>query len=349
MGLGAAGALVAVVMAAAVACGSGSSGAGPDGSSDDTADWVGAELGAVPDGYVRTRVESLPGVGRRVSYAQDPDDDDWTIQVTAMLPTAEYDIERIQEQWRSADIDPEVRAASDLDADVRGHPAIVGPMTSDGRQYGYEVMWEESPELLVIVEDSRQDESHQQLATKESVLALAESVVGMDRAAWDAAASEYDDRSPFAGPPDGAVPTVLATGERDGHPWELTVLQDPERPANYNTCLRLSFAGETTGPGCAPSRVVLAGKGFVLGSNGIIDTPPDVRPGPGSDFAPFAAELYVVGDPSADKVLHAYLGMLPDGACAIEVFRAGGVSEVGNPRYDHLLPGDPGALECAGR
>ena len=196
---------------------------------------------------------------------------------------------------------------------------------------------------MVEVQDSRYDDTSTPIATRESVLELAANVRGMDRAAWDAAEAEYDAAFPYAGPPEGAVEREVADGALDGRQWTLSVLEDPSETAIIQHCFRLGYAGEDTGPGCATQRVVLGGKGFVIGPLGPRTTAPELTAGHGSSFDPIEPRVIVFG---ADPESHVSFAVLPDGACGVDV---GPDATVGSSGISlDLLPGDPGVLECAG-
>ncbi len=342
-------ALLLVVLAAA--CGGSATEADPGESGAAPEDGAAMELGDVPAGYQLDSIDQWSSSGRRIGYRSiDPGpygDDGWQIQVTAMVPSPDWNIDRMRALYRQAeesgDVD-ELYADVDLDAEVRGHEAIVGPATDDGRQYGYEVFWEESPGLMVHVEDVRRDGRGTHLATQQSVLDLAEQVRPLTRSEWDAALAAYEVTDEYAGPPEGAVETVVARGDLDGDVWQLSVLAEPEGQTGYSTCLRLSYAGEDTGPGCAVIRVVLGGHGFVVGWAGASASTMVIEAGPGSEFETFSADVRPYGD---GPVQFVYVVALPDGACAVDVHRD--EPGRGGPYYQYLLPGDPGALECAGR
>jgi len=307
-------ALSAVVVAALLgACGGSDGSSAPGGL--DGAEWIAAELDAPPEGLTVGDVSQYSSDGRRIGYRaidRGPyGDDGWQVQVTTRVPM-DWTVEKLLAAYEQA---PEDQDLGDVEAQVRGHRAVVIPATDDGRQYGWEVLWEESPGVQVHVEDVRHDVEGRQSATRESVLALAEGVRGLDRAGWDTARGEFEATDPHEGPPEGGVERPVADGVLDGRQWNLSVVQDPAAPSAFPICYRLSYAGEDTGPGCSVQRVVLSGKGFVIGWTGRSDRPPELQAGPGSSFDPIRPAVHSFG---TEPQWHVWIAVLPDGTCGVE-------------------------------
>jgi hypothetical protein len=303
-----------------------------------------ADVGSVPDGLTIADVSEFSTDGRRISYrAIDPGpygDDGWQVQITTRVPM-EWTVEKMLQAYEQM---PEDQGVGDVEVEVRGHRAVVAPATDDGRQYGWEVRWEEAPGVQVHVRDVRHDVEGRQTATRESVLALAEGVQGLDRAGWDAALGGYQAADPHAGPPEGAVERPVADGVLDGRQWTLSVLEDPAGPeAAFQGCFRLAYAGEDTGPACSVQRVVLSGKGFVIGWTGLSGEAPDLQAGPGSSFEPIRPQVHSFG---VDPEWHVWIAVLPDGACGVE-YRHPQSSPIDTAIPLNLLPGDPGSVECS--
>jgi len=307
--------------------------------------WIAADLESSPDGLVRGDVDEYSSDGRRIGYrAIDRGkygDDGSQVQITTRVPMV-WSVAAMVDAYDS--IPDDRRDGIDVDAEVAGHRAIVVPATDDGRQFGWEVIWEPAPGVQVQVTDTRHDAEFRPTATRESALGLAESVHGMDRATWDGLLAESLAASPYA-TPGPAVTRPVATGEVDGRPWSLESIEPSGETSAPKMCFRLTYAATDTGPNCAPERVVLAGKGFVILRTGASAEAPLLEPGPGSSFDPVRPDVYAFGP---DPVWHAALAVLPDGACAVEYRRPFSSAEESKAPLN-LLPGDPGAAECAAR
>jgi hypothetical protein len=223
---------------------------------------------------------------------------------------------------------------------------VVLPSTDDGREYGWEVIWEEVPGVQIHLTDVRRSPEGVQTATREGALALAEGVRGLDRAEWIAALGAHEATTEYAGPPAGAVEQEVADGVIDARQWTLSVLEDPAETAGFQRCFRLGYAGEDTGPGCSVQRVVLGGKGFVIGWTGFAGEAPELLPGPGSSFDPIRPQVHAFGSNLEIPESHVWIAVLPDGACGVE-YRSPGSSSLETAIPLNLLPGDPGSVECS--
>jgi hypothetical protein len=331
-------ALAVIVVAFGASCGSTATGTGSDQDGVDDADWIAAELPEVPDGFLVCSVEEYSNVGRRVAYGPVGEGVGDNCEVTITASTSFYGYSIAE----AIDLAQQNSTEAVTVAEVDGHRALVAPMTDEGRVYGQRVGWEQAPGLVVMVEDSRYVNS-EPAATEESALDLARQVVGMDRARWDLAVSDFAATYDYAGPPEGSSPEVLAEGEVAGRPWTLSAWVSPDRSALTDfRCLRLQFDGEDTGPGCATQRVVVAGTGFVTGWMRAGAAAPTVRAGVEGTLADVATETYpVAGEPPGEL----WVAVLPAGVCVVEV---GAPAYAGaTPNELRLLPGDPGAVECA--
>ena len=329
---------VAAAMAAA-ACGDGSGGASGD-DELDPADWIAVELSQRPDHFEIAGVRESSSTGRQIAYGVGGDveaDLDSQISLTARVPI-EWTVDELLAASRSS---PD-SGATEIEGEVAGHRAVVRPVTSDGRTQGWEAVWEPTPGLQVRLVDSRTIARGGLDASGGSVTALAEQVRGLDRKAWT------DIRNAHGGPwsssaaPPGAVEREVADGVLDARQWTLSVLGPTDEDEGVGYCFRLSYAGEDTGRGCSVERVVLAGKGFVLGWVGGGDDPGELVAGPGSSFDPIMPAMHTFG---RDSEGHVSIAVLPDEACGvIRIGRAGLI-----PTPLGLLPGDEGAVECSTR
>ena len=265
----------AIVVALVASCASSSTEAGSDAGQVDDAGWVAAELPEVPEGFLVCSVDQYSNIGRRVAYGPVAEGvgDNCEVTVTASTSFYGYSIDEAIDLAERNSVEPVTVT------EVDGHRALIGPMTDEGRVYGQRVGWEQAPGLVIMVEDSRYVDS-EPVATEESALDLARQVVGMDRARWDRAMTDFAATYEYAGPPEGSSPEVLATGLVDGRPWTVSAWVTPDRSALADfRCLRVQFAGEDTGPGCATQRVVVGGTGFVMGRVRADTDAPAVRAG----------------------------------------------------------------------
>ncbi len=338
--------MAAVVGLVVGACSSGGTGraAGPG----DASGWVAAELSEVPEGFIVCEVRENSGQGRVVSYvhAAEGVGDNCEVTVTASTSLDGWSVDEAIALMQQSSTSPV--SVTEVD----GHPAMLWPMTDEGREYGRQVVWEQAPGLVIHVQDGRYENSTP-AATEESVLSLASEVVGMDRARWDDAVAAFTRSYPYGRPAEGSTERPLATGEVEGRTWALSALVPPDtsQAAGFGgvSCLRLRFAGESTGPGCAPSWVVLGGTGFVLGWGAATATPivrvaptdTSLQQGDGpalTDLQP-PPQVFPV-----DQAVTVWVGVLPAGTCTVVV---GGspTPELGE-RQIWLLPGDPGAAAC---
>ncbi len=334
-----------VLVAALASCSSGGTGSEADPGPEGDAAWIAAELPQVPDGMLVCQVDEHSSIGRRVAYGSIAEGVGDNCEVTVTASTSFYGLS-LADAIAMAEAN---LVAPPTGTEVNGHPAMVGPMTDEGRTYGYRVGWEQAPGLVVMVEDARYVDG-EPVATEESALDLASQVVGMDRARWDEAVVAYDASYEYSGPPDDATQEVLATGEVDGRPWTLSAWVAPDRSGVSDfRCLGLQHAGEDTGPGCATEWEVLGGTGFVIGWSGA-DGEPTVRSGVSAapvsggeaGLTPVAAQTFPVEGAGA----RVWVAVVPTGACTVVV---GDAPRAGaSPRQLWLLPGDPGAAECAG-
>jgi hypothetical protein len=332
-------ALTATLAVLAAGCGSASDGSTGEA---DAAGWIAAELGSVPEGFEIAEAVASSNDGRRIDYrAIEPNPlgaDGHQIQVTTRVPMG-WTVDELIAAYDGGSED-------DIETEVQGHRALVVPATSDGRQYGWEVIWDQLPGVQVHVRDTRHDASMTQTATRESALELAEGVSGMTRADWVDASDAHPSASPGARPGEGAVESEVADGVLDARQWTLSVLEDPADTSGFQSCFRLGYAGEDTGPGCSVQRVVLGGKGFVIGWTGFSDEAPELLPGPGSSFDPIRPQVHAFGSNLEIPESHVWIAVLPDGACGVEYRRPGSLPiETAVPL--NLLPGDPGSVECS--
>lgn len=327
--------MVAGLLLMTAACGGGSADSSDEGDLDPS-EWIAAQMEAAPDGYVVSLVDQSSSGGRRLAYGEASEGvgDNWRIMVTTRTSFDGYTIPEMLELSKNNGID----AA----AEVNGHQAAVGPMTDEGRIYGYQVVWEQAPGVVISLEDSRYDGSTP-IASEESALELAVRVRGMNRRAWDDALRAHEAASPYAGPPEGAVESEVADGVLDGRQWTLSILEEPVASSAFQDCFRLGYAGENTGPGCSLQRIVLADKGFVIGWTARSDETPELLPGRGSAFDPIRPVMHSLG---TDAGWYVWIAVLPDGACGVELEGAPGSLGDSTLSLD-LLPGDPGAVECA--
>jgi hypothetical protein len=332
------------------ACSGGSGGAGPP--PDAEGEWVAAELSEVPDGFIVCEVRQDSAQGRVVSYGPVAEGvgDNCEVAVTASTSLYGWSVDEAIALAQQNSTSPVTLT------EVDGHRAMIGPMTDEGREYGRQLVWEQAPGLVIQVQDSRY-ENFEPVATDESVLALAALVVGMDRPRWDEALTGFARSYPYAGPAEGSTERALAAGEVDGRTWALSALVPPDTDEAAGVlglrCLRLEFAGESTGPGCAPSWVVLGGTGFVLGWGPPAATPTvrvaptdtSLQQGDGpalTDVEP-PPQVFPV-DGVGGKV---WVSVLPQGTCTVVV--GGSPSPEFGERQLWLLPADPGAAACATR
>lgn len=339
--------LAALTGLAVGACTSGGTGraAGPA----DAGEWVAAELSEVPEGLIVCEVRELSGLGRRVSYVHEAEGVGDNCEVTVTASTSLYG-------WS---VDEAIALAQQNSTgpvtvtEVGGHRAMVWPMTDEGREYGRQVVWEQAPGLVIQVQDGRY-ENFAPVATDESVLSLAAQVVGMDRPRWDEAIAAFDRSYPYGRPAEGSTERPLATGEVEGRTWALSALVPPDADGTAGvvglSCLRLQFAGESTGPGCAPTWVVLGGTGFVLGwgpaSTPIVRVAPtdtSLQQGDGPALADIQPPPQVF--PVDERGGTVWVGVLPPGTCTVVI--GGSPSPELGERQIWLLPGDPGAAACA--
>jgi len=283
-------------------------------------------------------VDARSSIGRRVAYGPVAEGvgDNCEVTVTASTSFYGYSVDE------AIDLAEQNSAESVTVTEVNGHRALVSPMTDEGRIYGQRVGWEQAPGLVIMVEDSRYVDA-KPAATEESALDLARQVVGMDRARWDEAVTDFDASYEYSGPPEGSTTELLATGQVDGRPWTVSAWVSPDHSALTDFfCLQLQFDGADTGPGCATQRVVVAGTGFVLGWTRAVAVAPTVRAGAADVLTDVATETFPVdGEPLGQL----WVAVLPDGACVVEV---GDVPFPGaSPTQLWLLPGDPGVEACA--
>jgi hypothetical protein len=334
-------ALAAAIPAVLSGCGPGADDAGTGPS--DSSVWIAGQLGSIPEGYTLDRVDEYSSDGRRLGYRaidRGPyGDDSWQIQVTTRVPMG-WTVDEMIATYEGMP-DDEV---GDIEAEVDGHRAVVIPATDDGREYGWEVIWEPVPGVQVHVTDTRHDTQIRQTATREGALALAEDVHPIDRAGWDGLLAESLAAAPYPVSGDG-VQRPIASGEVDGRTWSLSVIESSATTPILEACFRLTFAGADTGRSCAPERVVLADTGFVILRLGKAEEAPVLEPGPGSSFGPIQPEVYAF---DTDTTWHVGIAVLPDGACGVE-YRSAFSSPIDTPTPLNLLPGDPGSVECATR
>jgi hypothetical protein len=283
-------------------------------------------------------VDEYSNVGRRVSYGPVAEGvgDNCEVTVTASTSFYGYSIDEAIDLADQNSVEPVTVT------DVNGHRALIGPMTDEGRVYGQRIGWEQAPGLVVTVEDGRYVDS-EPAATQESALDLARKVVGMDRDRWDRAMADFAATYEYAGPPEGSSAEMLATGQVDGRPWTVSAWVSPDRSALTDfRCLRVQSGGEDSGPGCATQRVVVAGTGFVVGWVRAGADAPTVRAGSGDVLADVATETFPV---DAEPLGEVWVAVLPAGVCVVEI---GAPAFAGaSPNQLWLLPGDPGAAECA--
>lgn len=343
-------AVVIAALAGLVAGACSSGGTGREAGPDDSGEWVAAELSEVPEGFIVCEVREYSGQGRQVAYVHEAEGVGDNCEVTVTASTSLYG-------WS---IDEALAFAQENSTspvtvtEVDGHRAMLGAMTDEGREYGRQVVWEQAPGLVIQVQDSRY-ENFEPVATDESVLSLAAQVVGMDRARWDEAVGGFERSYPYGRPAEGSTERPLATGEVDGRPWTLSALVPPDTDdaagALGLSCLRLRFAGESTGPGCAPGWAVLGGTGFVLGWGPATATPTvrvaptdtSLQQGDGPNLTDLQPAPQVF--PVDDKGGTVWVGVLPPGTCTVVV--GGSPSPELGERQLWLLPGDPGAAACA--
>lgn len=329
---------VAIVAVLGASCASSSTDDGSDAERIDDASWVGAELPEVPEGFLVCSVDQHSNVGRRVAYGPVAEGvgDNCEVTITASTSFYGYSIDEAIDLAEKNSVEPVTVT------EVNGHRALVGAMTDEGRVYGHRVGWEEAPGLVVMVEDGRYVDA-EPVATEDSALELARAVVGMDRDRWDRAMTDFAATYEYAGPPEGSSPEVLATGFVDGRPWTVSAWVSPDRQALSDfRCLRVQYAGEDSGPGCATERVVLGGTGFVMGRVRADAEAPVVRAGAEGAVRDVATETFPLdGEPPGQL----WVAVLPDGACLVEV--GAPLAAGASPNQLWLLPGDPGVAECA--
>jgi hypothetical protein len=340
-------AIGATMVALVASCGSSATETESNPGGSDDVGWIAAELPEVPAGLIVSSVEEFPSIGRRVTYGPVAEGlgDNW--QVAVIASTSLYGL-TVDEAITMAE---QNSSYPFTDADVHGHRALVGPMTDEGRIYGHRIVWEQEPGVVITVEDSRY-ERDQPVATEESALQLANQVVGMDEARWQTALDEFEAAYGYAGPPEGATEQVLAEGETDGQRWTLSALVGLERTGVLDyRCLRLQYGTLDTGPGCAPQWVVLDGTGFVMGwatpqgaplVQANQGTAPSTSTGVDvTGWTPVPTQDFPVDDQGG----RVWLAVLPVGTCSVQVGDAPFPGASTNQLW--LLPGDPGAAECA--
>jgi hypothetical protein len=271
-------AVVAVV--AAVTAGCGEEAAGPASTTTpstsppvteplEPAQWFAAELVDLPDGLGPQLAEDTPDEarlgGRTIGYSDGVGDRyDWSVAVAASDPA----VMPLQEIVDRAGSLADERL---VETEVRGHRALVVPLTDDGRSYGWIVMWDERPDLRISVADGRRASNGQQMATVDTVLDLTDHVRGLTRAAWD-------DRllglgiATHVGEVDPASEVVeVGRGEVDGDGWVLSAYVPPRYPlGDFDQrliCVELAYRGESSGVQCdfVPAWSVLGGHDLVFG------------------------------------------------------------------------------------
>jgi hypothetical protein len=316
--------MAVMVLVAVVAGACGEESAGPGGTTTTTgppvaealppAEWFAAELTELPDGLEPRLAQEREGE-REISYNDRPGDRFDASVVVASSDPAVMPFDQIVAQLTSL-------GRPVVEVEVRGHRALVNPLTGDGREYGYTVMWDERPDLRITVADSRTVDGRQ-TATPESVVALAGLVGGLTEQEWADRVVGLGIDTHVGDVDPAVVPVEVGRGEIGGAEWVLSAYVPPGYPLGEFdqrlTCVELSHRGESSGVQCdfVPAWSVLGGTDLVFGR-----APADadeVRVEPAGDrnrFEPFAVattdELEVVG-------LRFFVTEMPDGACETNV------------------------------
>lgn len=210
-----------------------------------------------------------------------------------------------------------------VETEVRGHRALLGTLTDEGRVYGYQLMWDERPDLRITITDSRYSADSEPMATPDTVMELTGHLCGLTEAEWQARTVGLSADS-HVGPVDPASTVVEAgRGEIDGDKWVLEAYVPPGYPlGDFDErlpCLALTFRGESSGVQCdfLPVWSHLGGQELVFGAapaefDEVVLQPASDRRG----FAPFTVattdELDVVGQ-------RYFVTAMPAGACETHV------------------------------
>lgn len=157
-------------------------------------EWAVAELVGLPDGLEARNAEDNEA-GRLIGYNRLPRDlHNFDVSVMSSDPEVRPLVDAIDQSLNNSLYPGTV-------TEVRGHPALVRPATDGGQVFGYEVVWDERPDLQITVLDSRYEQD-QPIATPESALALVDHVQGMTEAQWEL----------LTGSPTGEFCSLVAAG-----------------------------------------------------------------------------------------------------------------------------------------
>ena len=305
-------------------------------------EWAAAELVDLPDGLEARLAEQVPGE-RRIGYHDRPGDRyDASVRVATSDPSRPGDPSSLSQM----PLDRIVELSAPMihppvETEVRGHRALLATLTDEGRVYGYELTWDERPDLRVVVADSRDS------ASPDTVMELTDHLRGLTEDEWQERAIGLGIDS-HVGRVDPASDRVeVGRGEIDGDEWALEAYVPPGYPLGdvdqRLTCLELTYRGETSGVQCdfLPAWSHLGGIELVFGAAPASAGEVEVRPAEGrSGFEPFTVattdELDVVGQ-------RYFVTAMPAGACETHVVSAADGAMIG-----FTAPGldDPAIASC---
>jgi hypothetical protein len=214
---------------------------------------------------------------------------------------------------------PSVTQPDDQQVNVRGHNALVAPLTDEGRQYGFSVTWDERADLRIYIEGSE--------LTEPQTLAVARGVRTVSESDWQRLLVELSPDTHEGKVDPHATPIEAARGTVAGEMYTLTALIPggfPLGPDDQRAdCFHLSFAGQTTSDECpgVPVWARVGGQPFVFGTIDLTITKLRVVGVYGHTFVPFTVDTtrLATGPPT-----RFYVARLPEGACAINLQNADG-------------------------
>jgi hypothetical protein len=203
---------------------------------------------------------------------------------------------------------------------VRGHDATLSTLTDEGDEYGFEVVWNERPDLRLAVEGSNGP-------SQADTLAVAEDVRGISETDWQRLVRELSLDTHVGRVDPTSTAEDVVRGSTSGADYVLTVLVPGGYPLGPEDrrldCFRLSYGGVTTKDQCPghPIWERVGGQLFVFG-----DVPPGidqvrVSPSYGSSFAALTVDSLAAPFGPATRF---YVAALPEGACAVSVDDANG-------------------------